>query len=75
MSDVVKSALVKAIRTFAQAFLATLAVSALGVVDVSTAKAAVLGAVAAGLAAVWRGFDTLPVPTLVDRNALAEVSR
>jgi hypothetical protein len=71
---VLKSAAVKALRTFVQAFLATLAVSASGIVDVSTGRAAVVAAVSAGIAAAWRAaLDTLPVPTLVDRNNEAGV--
>lgn len=71
---VFKSAAVKALRTFVQAFLATLAVSAAGVVDVSTGKAAVVAAGSAALAAAWRTFlDTAPVPSLVDHNSTAGV--
>lgn len=71
---VFKSVAVKAVRTFVQAFLATLAVSAVGVVDVSTAKAVVVAAGSAALAAAWRAvLDTAPIPSLVDRNATAGV--
>lgn len=73
MKEVAYSALIKAIRTFVQAFASTLVVSAVGIVDVSTARAVVLGAGAAALAAVWRAFDTAPVPTLVDPYPAAGV--
>lgn len=48
-----KDLAVRASKTFVQAFLATLAVSVATVNDVPTAKAAVVGAVAAGISAVW----------------------
>lgn len=67
MSDLIKSALIRGVRTFVQTFLATLAISALGVIDVSTGKAAVLGAVGFALAAAWRAIlDPAPVPSLED---------
>lgn len=47
---------VRAVKTFVQAFLATLAVSVVSVTDVNTAKAAVVGAVAAGISATWNWF-------------------
>lgn len=72
---VFKSAAVKALRTFLQAFLATLAVSAANVMDVSTGKAVIVAAASAALAAAWRTFlDTAPVPSLVDHNGTAGVT-
>lgn len=44
---------VRAAKTFVQAFLASLAVAVVNVHDVTTAKAAVIGAVAAGISAFW----------------------
>lgn len=44
---------VRAFKTFVQAFLATLAVAVVNVHDITTAKAALVGAVAAGISAVW----------------------
>lgn len=49
MNDIV----IRAFKTFVQAFLATLAVSVVTVTDKSTAKAALIGAFAAGASAVW----------------------
>ena len=49
MNDV----LVRALKTFVQAFLATLAVAVVNVHDITTAKAAVVAAVAAAISAVW----------------------
>lgn len=47
---------VRALKTFAQAFLATLAVSVATVQDFPTLKAAVVGAVAAGISAAWNSL-------------------
>jgi len=43
----------RAFKTFVQAFLASLAVAVVNVNDISTAKAAGIAAVAAGISAVW----------------------
>lgn len=43
----------RAAKTFAQAFFATLAASVIGIVDIETAKAAVIAAGAAGISAAW----------------------
>lgn len=48
-----KDIAIRAAKTFVQAFLATLAVSVATVNDVPTLKAAVVGAAAAGISAVW----------------------
>lgn len=67
MSELIKSAIIRGIRTFVQVFLATLAISAVGVIDVSTGRAAVLGAVSFALAAAWRAIlDPAPIPSLED---------
>lgn len=42
---------IRALKTFVQAFLSVLAVSATTVVDVETGKAVLIGAVAAGISA------------------------
>jgi hypothetical protein len=47
----IKDILVRAIKTFVQAFLASLAVA--NVTDMDTLKAAVVAGVAAGISAVW----------------------
>lgn len=52
MNDVAE----RALKTFCQAFLATLAVAVSTVHDFPTAKAAVVGAVAAGISAVWNAL-------------------
>jgi hypothetical protein len=44
---------IRAVKTFVQAFLATLAVSVATVNDTNTLKAALVGAGAAGISAVW----------------------
>ena len=44
---------VRALKTFVQTFLATVAVGATSVTDVATGKALLVGAVAAALSAVW----------------------
>lgn len=48
-----KDVLIRAAKTFVQAFLATLATAVAGVTDIDTARAALIGAGAAGVAAVW----------------------
>jgi len=70
----VLSALVKAVRTFVQAFCGVMAVSVPADFSVPAWRAVVLAAAAAALAAAWRaGLDTLPVPSLVDRWGTAAV--
>lgn len=66
MKQVAISALIKAVRTFVQTFGWALAANATNIVDLPTAKAALVGAGAAAVAAVWRLFDTTPLPSLVD---------
>lgn len=47
---------VRALKTFVQAFLATLAVSVATVQDWPTAKAALVGALAAAISAMWNSL-------------------
>lgn len=49
---------VRAVKTFVQAFLATLGVAVVSVNDWPTAKAAVVGAVAAAISATWNAIVT-----------------
>jgi NADH/NAD ratio-sensing transcriptional regulator Rex len=44
---------VRAIKTFVQAFLATIAVGVVGVTDIKTAQALAVAGVSAGISAVW----------------------
>lgn len=46
----------RSIKTFAQAFLASMLVTISGVSDLGTAKAALLAATAAGASAVWNSI-------------------
>lgn len=48
--------LVRALKTFVQAFASVLAVSATTVVNIETGKAVLIGAVAAGISAVMNLF-------------------
>lgn len=48
-----KDILARALKTFVQAFLATLAVDIATVNDWKTARPVIIGAVAAGVSAVW----------------------
>lgn len=52
MNDVAK----RAVKTFIQAFLATVAVGATNVTDIATAKALAIAAVAAAISAVWNSL-------------------
>ena len=45
--------LVRAVKTFIQAFLATLAVGVSNVTDIHTAQALAIAGVSAGISAVW----------------------
>lgn len=54
MNDIV----VRAIKTFIQTFLATVAVGVTTVADVNGAKALVVAAVAAAISAVWNTIVT-----------------
>lgn len=65
--DLIKSAAIRAVRTFVQTFLALVAAGAMDVVDVATARALAVAAGSAALAAAWRAFiDPSPIPSLVD---------
>jgi hypothetical protein len=48
-----RDVVVRALKTFAQAFLAGVAAGLMGVVDWNTGKALVLSALAAGISAAW----------------------
>ncbi|MBH1979936.1 hypothetical protein I8H89_00270 [Candidatus Saccharibacteria bacterium] len=48
-----KDIVIRAAKTFAQAFFATLAAGAIGVTDVNTLKALLIAALAAGISAAW----------------------
>lgn len=64
---IIQSALVRAARSFLQGFGAALLASTASIVDLSTAKAALLGALYAAAAFAWRALlDPSPVPSLVD---------
>jgi hypothetical protein len=48
--------IIRALKTFVQAFASVLAVSAATVVDIETGKAVLIGAVAAGISALMNLF-------------------
>ena len=52
----VEEVLIRALKTFVQTFLATLAASVAGMVDIDTARVAVIAAAAAGLSAAWNAI-------------------
>lgn len=54
-----KDILVRAIKTFIQAFLATLAVQVVTIKDWETAKPVIIGAVAAGVSALWNSLNEI----------------
>lgn len=57
MNDQLKDIAVRAGKTFLQGFLAYVLLSYASVQDVNSAKAFVLGAVAAGVSAVWNSLS------------------
>lgn len=61
---IVQSAILRATRTFLQAFLAVVTAAPLLDVDVPTVKAGAMAGVAAVLALVQRWLDTTEVPTI-----------
>ena len=61
---IVQSAVVRAMRTFTQAFLAVVTAGPLLDLDVPTLKAGAVAGVAAVLALVQRWLDTTEVPTI-----------
>ena len=61
---IVQSAILRALRTFLQAFLAVVTAGPLLDLDVPTLKAAAVAGVAAVLALVQRWLDTTEVPTI-----------
>lgn len=54
-----KDIAVRALKTFVQAFLATLSVQVVAIKDWQTARPALVGAVAAGVSAVWNSLNEL----------------
>lgn len=63
----VKSAVIRALRTFFQVLLAFLAANITEVTSVEAARVIAVAAFAAALAAAWRAFlDQSPIPSLVD---------
>lgn len=61
---IIQSAILRALRTFTQAFLAVVTAAPLLDVDVPTVKAGAMAGVAAVLALVQRWLDTTEVPTI-----------
>lgn len=61
---IVQSAILRALRTFTQSFLAVVTAGPLLDLDVPTLKAAAVAGVAAVLALVQRWLDTTEVPTI-----------
>lgn len=61
---IVQSAILRALRTFTQAFLAQVSIAPLLNLDVPTLKAAAVAGLAAVLALVQRWLDTTEVPTI-----------
>lgn len=64
LSPIVRSGLLRALRTFLQSFLAVVTAGPLLDLDVPTFKAAGAAGLAAVLALVMRWLDTTPVPTI-----------
>jgi len=65
--NLMKSALVRAARTFAQTFLSAVAAGAIKVVDMPTGWALVVAAAAGAMALAWRALlDPSSVPSLPD---------
>lgn len=60
----IRSALLRAVRTFAQSFLAVVTGAPLLSLNVSTLKAAAVAGIAAVLTLAQRALDESPVPTL-----------
>jgi hypothetical protein len=62
MNPRLKDTIVRAAKTFVQAFLATLAVSVAGVNDVDTAVAAIVAAASAAASLVWNSLSHPALP-------------
>ena len=62
--SLIRSALLRAARTFLQSFLAIVTATPLLDMDVPTVKAAAAAGLAAVLALVQRWLDSTPVPTI-----------
>lgn len=72
MSDLVKSAIIRGVRTFIQVFLLSVSAAAVNIVDIPTAKAVVLAAGGFALAAAWRALlDPSPIPSAQDPTGVA----
>lgn len=54
-----KDILVRAIKTFVQAFLATITVQIVSIKDWNTARPVIIGAVAAGVSAIWNSLNEI----------------
>jgi hypothetical protein len=50
---------IRALKTFVQAFLAVLAIDVITIKDWATAKPVLIGAVAAGVSAVWNSLSQI----------------
>jgi hypothetical protein len=51
-----KDVLIRALKTFVQAFLAVITTGLLDITDTNAFKALVIAGVASGISAVWNGF-------------------
>ena len=56
LSLVTNDVVVRAVKTFVQAFLSVVALGATDVIDVDSLKALIVGAGAAGISAVWNSL-------------------
>jgi hypothetical protein len=54
-----KDIAIRAIKTFVQAFLAVLAIDVITIKDWATARPVLVGAVAAGVSAVWNSLNQI----------------
>lgn len=54
-----KDIAIRATRTFIQAFLATLSVQVVSIKDWQTARPVLVGAIAAGVSAIWNSLDQI----------------
>ena len=56
MKEATKDIVIRAIKTFIQAFLSVVIVSLADITDMTTLKAALIAALAAGISAVWNSI-------------------
>jgi hypothetical protein len=54
-----KDIAIRALRTFVQGFIAVIAIDVATINDWQTAKPVIIGAVAAGVSAVWNSLDQI----------------